>query len=58
VVTLAFVVHLFCVLKLFEYSSVHCNVGPNVGTAFTFGDRNQMSPVTRTHKPCKTLGQE
>jgi len=42
-VILACVVHLCCVLKLFKYSSVHCSVCQNLGTAFTCNERNQKS---------------
>jgi len=42
-VILAYVVHLCCVLKLLEYSSAHCSVCTNLGTAFTYNERIQKS---------------
>jgi len=53
-VNLACAVHLCCTLKLFEYSSVHCCVCPNLGTAFTYNGINKNLWFTGAAlKPCK-----
>jgi len=39
-------------LRVLEYSSAHCSVCPNLGTAFTYERKQNLWDTDAAHKPC------